>query len=233
MKKILTLLILSLIFLSAIGCSDKKSESEIKTREYLKGHYPDCNFELVLTDGDKEGVSYWATEKNHKSISSYITYYPKNGQIKENIPVALISNEFEQYISSKIKKSFPNSKVYMLKENSIDNWSSWNQYEYSLENYLKYLEQYDVSGKKFVVVLDSKTYNQKINQLNDLYSDIEKYHYISLRLLYVPTKYEAETDKYFKGSGFELDTPFYKSHTSDEWVYVWGSKGNRYLHYSK
>lgn len=233
MKRWPVLLILVIIVLSIFGCSDnnKKYESEIGT--YLKSNYPGYNFEIALTDGDTEGVTYWATEKKHKNVSSYITYYPKNGQIKENIPVALISNEFEQYISNKIKKSFPNSKAYMVKENSIDKWNSWQKYEYSLDNYLKYLEEFDVSGKNFIVVLDTNYSNQKTNQLNDFYSDIEKNHYLSMRLLYVPTEYVTQADKYYKGSGFEWNTSFYKSHTSDEWIYVWGSEGHRYLHYSK
>ena len=233
MRKWLALFLPIVIIMIVCGCSMTKSKSEQRTMEYLKNHYPSNHFKLTRTDGDPKGVTYWAAEKKHPNVSAYITYYPQTGQVKENIPVALIYNEFEQYIVDKIEKSFPHSKVYSCSENSIDAWNSWDRYEYSLDNYLNFLDQHDVSGKGFTVVLDSNDYNSKRDQLQQFYSDIDQLHYVSLRLFYVPTNYLDQADRYFTGSGFAVDTLFYKSHASDEWIYVWGSKGNRYLHSSK
>lgn len=205
-------------------------ESEVKILEYLQNNYPDHKFELARMDGDPNGVAYWVTDKDYKTVSCDVTYYPKTGDIKENAPVILISYEFEKYMIDKIKESFPNSKVYRFMENNIDDWNSWEFYEYSLDNFLKYLEENHVCSKEFAIILDSNDYNKRLDQLHDFYSDIDKFHYMSLRLIYVPTEYMDQADNYFTGHGFSPDTPFYKANTSDEWIYVYGNKGKIYLH---
>ena len=215
------------------GCSIEESKSEKIVMEYLETNYPDYSFNLIKTDGNQNAITYWATEKNHKSVTTRIAYYPSNGDIKENIPVALISNEFKEYICNKISESFPNSKVYIGEDYYIDDWNSWDKYEYSLQNYLQYLEKFGVSGRRFTVVLDSNTYDNRISQLNNFYSKIEEMKYISLRLFYVPTEYVSQADNYYTGSGFDTKTPFYKSRYSEEWIYVHGYEEKRFLYSTK
>ena len=196
---------------------------------YLKENYPSYEFDLYPDYSMGPPIlSYTTTEKSGEYISGMLTYNMESGEIiADSIPDTLISNEFEDFVSERIGEIFLNSKVYMKRNEWIGGnhwfgfeWRSWDEYEFTLENYIKYLEKNDGGYYRiFFIVVDSKDYGNRLSQIEKFQSDIDKHLCTGFRLIYVPTEQFNQADEYFNGGGFELGTPFLNSGISDEFIW--------------
>lgn len=222
------------------------TQADQNIKLYLRENYPDYEFDLIADYSvGRPIICYIATEKSGKYLAASVDYNMESKKIiYDAIPAALIANQFEDFIFGKLREAFPNSKVYMErgKRISFDTWRLWALYEFNLENYLEYLMAVDtwtsINGqsimnredRKFFVVVDSKDLPDRLKQIKTFFSYSEdykykyNYHYIIIELLYVPTEYFNQTEKYFVrssfGDRFNADTDFHNSIISKELIYV-------------